>query len=488
MTSNTRNVVSCVVCYMLMFATLSFGQERGLAMGEGMQLQGALQHLVGFEPHFIAGDSSATRVDISFRVRYDFFIFTHPFGTASNRFTANGEIGIEVLDTNDTPAARDIETIHLQSETSSAASLKDDYYQGSATFSLHPGKYKLVYHVDDKQSERNFRDDRHMLFVPSFKQRNAGRSSAIFVEQVPQPASTSTFTLLNLGNGTELGKNTGMILSLAQKDSAPTLHYEIIPVGGEENPSIRFSMTREERNVEHPHREELQLANERSPAQNDTTLGTVFFPQTDISIAEVRSRSVSYRLVPHNGTKWAYGVLRTEQLLQGRYLLKIYFDGNDAAIMRQPFTVEWLDMPMSLTNLDFAVKAMQYITTDSEYDRLQSGSLTERIKAFEAFWKQRDPTPATAYNEMMAEYFRRVDYTETAFRTLKEDNGAMTDRGKVYILNGAPSNIERLLQPNSVPKEVWTYESLKKKFYFEDQSRQGNYKLVLVENLAGEQQ
>ena len=82
----------------------------------------------------------------------------------------------------------------------------------------------------------------------------------------------------------------------------------------------------------------------------------------------------------------------------------------------------------------------------------------------------------------MTEYFRRVDYAFSNFRTLKEENGVLTDRGRIYILYGKPTSIERSLAPGGPPRELWTYASLNKEFIFEDPSRQGNYKLTATEN------
>ncbi len=449
MTSNTHKIIAHIIMCLLIGSAALTAQERE------QMAERDFPNLISFESNLIAGDSIAVRVDIAFRVRYDFFVFTHQFGEPANSFTASGELGVEVLDSNDTPVTRDIKTIHLQSETADAALLKNDYYQGNTTFLLLPGKYKLIYHVDDKQSERHFRDDHRTLFVPSFNEKSIARSSLIFVNPLTQSEPNSQFTLLNLGSGTHFGKNTGILISVAGKDSTAAIHYEIVRMRNEEQ--------------------------EKSFAQNDTLLHYTFFANTGVALRYDSAHTISYLLEPHAGTGWVYGILHTEQLPQGHYSLKIHFEGRDTATVWHPFTVRWLDMPASLTNLDFAVEAMRYITTDSEYDHLQSGNRKARIEAFEDFWKRRDPTPETAYNEMMAEYFRRVDYVAAAFRTLKEEDGVLTDRGKVYILNGAPSNIERFLQPNSVPKEIWTYSSLQKKFYFEDPSRQGNYKLVLAE-------
>jgi hypothetical protein len=53
-----------------------------------------------------------------------------------------------------------------------------------------------------------------------------------------------------------------------------------------------------------------------------------------------------------------------------------------------------------------------------------------------------------------------------------------SDRGKIYILYGPPTNIERVLDPSAGFKETWTYEKLKRSFVFVDRARNGIYVLV----------
>ena len=96
-----------------------------------------------------------------------------------------------------------------------------------------------------------------------------------------------------------------------------------------------------------------------------------------------------------------------------------------------------------------------------------------------AFWAKRDPTPKTLYNELMAEYYRRVDYAYINFATLRERDGARTDKGKVYILYGQPTKIERKYTPGRPTEEIWYYEPIRRKFVFTDQY--GSFKLTSVE-------
>ncbi|HAP35347.1 MAG TPA: hypothetical protein DCQ28_05175 [Bacteroidetes bacterium] len=135
-------------------------------------------------------------------------------------------------------------------------------------------------------------------------------------------------------------------------------------------------------------------------------------------------------------------------------------------------------MPVSLYDLDLATEPLQFILTKDVYSELRRGGRETRIRKFDEFWKKKDTTPFTAYNEVMHEFYRRVDFSFTAFRTMREMNGAITDRGRIYILFGKPTSTERTLSPGGSPKEIWNYNSINKIFTFEDPSKQGNYKLA----------
>jgi GWxTD domain-containing protein len=181
-------------------------------------------------------------------------------------------------------------------------------------------------------------------------------------------------------------------------------------------------------------------------------------------------------------TSVAFVSLPSAPWKQGRYSLRLALDGTDTAGLSEELFVRWPQMPQSLTDLDFSIAAMKHYLSEDEYDELRSGGRATRIRKFEEFWKKKDPTPATAYNEAMAEYFRRVDIAFVQFRTIKSDNGTATDRGKIFILYGSPVTVERTLDPGKAPREIWKYPSLGKTFMFEDPSRQGEYTLISPEN------
>ncbi len=85
----------------------------------------------------------------------------------------------------------------------------------------------------------------------------------------------------------------------------------------------------------------------------------------------------------------------------------------------------------------------------------------EREKFIEQFWTRRDPKPETEVNEAKVEHYRRILYANERFRSTK--SGWKTDRGKLYIVNGPPDEIE----VHPVKRESWLYRSPRKVFEFE---------------------
>jgi len=145
------------------------------------------------------------------------------------------------------------------------------------------------------------------------------------------------------------------------------------------------------------------------------------------------------------------------------------------------FETLWLDMPNSLYDLDLATRVLKYSATPEEYDELTSGNFEERVGKFKSYWAKKDPTPATRKNEIMAEYYRRVDYAYSKFFTGKE-YGWRTDRGKIYILYGDPDSRNRFFPPNEPSQEIWVYKKANKTFVFADIDSKGDFKLLSKKN------
>jgi GWxTD domain-containing protein len=82
----------------------------------------------------------------------------------------------------------------------------------------------------------------------------------------------------------------------------------------------------------------------------------------------------------------------------------------------------------------------------------------ERDIFIDAFWKQRDPTPATPQNEYKDEMEKRFKYVNEYFRRGTVREGWMTDMGRIYMILGPPRSIERFEGVADLyPVQAWYY-------------------------------
>jgi GWxTD domain-containing protein len=82
-----------------------------------------------------------------------------------------------------------------------------------------------------------------------------------------------------------------------------------------------------------------------------------------------------------------------------------------------------------------------YIITDQEKQAfMQLSNDEERDHFIEAFWQRRDPTPDTPENEFKDEHYRRIAYANDHYASGVP--GWRTDRGRIYIKYGEPTEID----------------------------------------------
>jgi len=140
--------------------------------------------------------------------------------------------------------------------------------------------------------------------------------------------------------------------------------------------------------------------------------------------------------------------------------------------------VAWLNKPISLQQPEFAIEMLKFIEGDEKVSSMLDEDEDEYQKLLYEYWKQFDPTPGTEYNELMEEYYSRIDYAALEFRGISKNNGISTDRGKIYIKHGKPDNIERTSNSQGYVVETWTYKKLNQKYIFVDKQGTGNFILI----------
>jgi GWxTD domain-containing protein len=133
-----------------------------------------------------------------------------------------------------------------------------------------------------------------------------------------------------------------------------------------------------------------------------------------------------------------------------------------AAGIGQETSLEDIENNLDVYLNRWADEYVSYIITDSERRIFSSlPTADDKLVFIESFWKRRDPTPETPENEFRDQYAARFGYANARFRAGRP--GWKTDRGRIYILLGPPSYIDRNPMGRTSterPSEVWTYMSL----------------------------
>jgi GWxTD domain-containing protein len=101
----------------------------------------------------------------------------------------------------------------------------------------------------------------------------------------------------------------------------------------------------------------------------------------------------------------------------------------------------------------------RYIMLEQERDVfLQLTNDRDRAAFVKIFWKQRDPTPGTPTNEFKDEHEARWKYANSRLGRSTPREGWRTDQGRIHIIMGEPSSIERFDDSISLyPVQVWYY-------------------------------
>jgi GWxTD domain-containing protein len=136
-----------------------------------------------------------------------------------------------------------------------------------------------------------------------------------------------------------------------------------------------------------------------------------------------------------------------------------------------------LERQLSPTYAEFLVK-VQYIMTREERKIFLELPDSERGRFIDDFWIRRNPDPDSETNAFQTEYEERVRNADNLFRG-EGRAGYLTDRGRILILFGPPS--ERLTYPMDAAgfcREVWYYGGFP--VVFIDEHCQGQFVLTAI--------
>lgn len=193
----------------------------------------------------------------------------------------------------------------------------------------------------------------------------------------------------------------------------------------------------------------------------------------------------------------SYGVLDLAGLPAGRYRLDVQAQGPDSQFTRAaPFAMSGFETeasmavvsasvgedvfsPLTETGLDSMYAPLSYIMDASEQGTYSGLSVDGKRRWLRQFWTKRG---AGAEQQ----FYARVRDANQLFHEGGQAGvlGWRTDRGRIFVKNGAPDEkLERRNPSSSNPYEVWKYSRTRLvKYVFLDLTRFGNYQLVYTDD------
>lgn len=436
-----------------------------LVMGQGQQTIKNRTMLIDYGDRFYADayvvpiespDSAA--IAVFFRMANDFLTFTKVLNTGEVRgnYSADMVVSIELRDTLGVIRQRVRWKDQAFTNTFEQTNSKVDFHYGWQRLVVGPGTYVITLEI---LSQKESNQKKIKLPPVSFTPRRPTRqlTPPVFGEPVVVNGKEMV-RLFVYSNNLPFGPSDARALILLG-DSVETTYDYIIRQMPWDPRDIRWWRVGDVTG-------EVRSERDRFPRVASAS-------SSDAAYLEMVEQSVPKRPIASIDVDIPLG-----SMVPGKYTLELVRKGSTDTISMR-FQIVWEMMPFSLRTIDYAIESMRYICKDETIDSLSAGSAAENREALMNWWRAQDPTQATTFNERMAEYFRRVDNAFFAFSTIAEPDGAQSDRGKVYVLYGQPTDIKKILL-NSKSQEIWRYDTgIKQTFTFEVNDR-GFYKLVDV--------
>jgi GWxTD domain-containing protein len=438
----------------------------------------------------LPGSVDSSLVVVQFRLPFDRLVFMrHLDGSADQAYRARVEVTIEMYREGEIVSERIWRDEAFAAEYDDTVD-KAKSLAGNQTFVLAPGQYAYRLRLADLNTEQAGSSLLRRLAVPDEKAPRFGK--AILASAIDTAGGVLRFAPLNLGGDIAFGKTAIAVLpvwSMDAVDSTYGLRYAVRrldrdKVRKEREKVARRNRQRTRRLEDPPERPKLEpewaieggmVVDSGSVAMEELVL-TERFTAADVSQGHVTT------VLDTSSTNPAVLMLvdlSGEELEAGTYVLDVFVAADSRPVSSTRFATNWPNMPLSLHSVDVAIRNLEYLIGRRAAADMRKGSSEEREERFLAFWRERDPTPETAVNELMNEYYRRIDHAAFAFRTGSGGlpNGLGTDRADVYIAHGAPSETTRTFPESGGVVEIWEYPD-GREFIFESLSSTSEFRLV----------
>ncbi len=350
-----------------------------------------------------------------------------------NKYTAGFRLYLEITDTNSNFVRREIKDWGLESSLFKETDSPEIFAEGLIEIKLPEGSYNILPIITDKNA-KEIKLEKVRVDVSDKKY-----IEPLIVDEKKVECNDQDFNrLTNFGDSIPFGKEECDFL---------------IPVSDTSKNTISITVVNQKDTV---YNDEL--------SKSFTSNINLFECEGKILISD-KNEGIETRNFILSGI--------SNKLQEGPVFITVDND-KDAKFKKE---VLWYDKPFSLSDPEAAIKALKSIENEDVVDSLLDLKKDLKYKGLVDYWKKLDPTPETEYNELMTEFYKRVDYTLKNFGTISGVKGVQSDRGKVFIKYGKPDKIERSSNLQGKVVETWIYDKLQRKFVFVDENGTGEFSL-----------
>lgn len=415
----SNNLLFCLI-FLLPGIVVSANSDGYSIWREDSQIGEPLFRLMEFQR--LSTTPDVIRLDIYAPIKYDMLQFVRH----DSLFVAAVDMNLSVSGDKGSLLERKIKYFGTTTSEYIKTNSRSDYLIGTFSLDLPPGKYTLSMLITDRESKRTSRVEKKVeLKLPQTDQ--IGVSGLML----------TTSRLLDV----ELNTPVNPVVNPNEIDC----HAEIFCFF-----DIFRSNPQKEMNLE------LSVLNDQEEVQNIDTL-TIFGGE----------RLASY-----------FMSVDCSELIFGKYSVRLIADYCETKQeSRCKFTRNSSGLPGSIADLDKAIQQLSIIASRDEMQELLAFPKSEREKKLVEFWDKIFPTPGEDTNGKMKEFYRRINYVNQQFGDGREGWG--TDRGRVYLVYGRPTDMEKqVFVDQQAPTEIWYYSHLGKQFVFRDENGFGDFRLV----------
>jgi len=378
-----------------------------------------------FDIHQLNSDSS--NIFFSCRIPFDkaYFVKTN------SSYLSNVKVNLEVRDSSQNVYRRETISTSANTETFEATNAKDKFIEVVFKLNLSEGKYSLLPSIEYSNSFRvsnypgiDFSIDTNKLFYKPI------------IASPVEDTKSDTIQISNYGG------------NLPFTNSSPLM---LIPISGKVDFPVSISIEQNDKIIFH----------------TEVKKNSGFFlPNISNGNLELTKYSggIDFIIVNNFNKKLTEGITTIE--ISNSKSKKIF-----------EMNVFWFNKPFSLRDSEEAIKLLRIIEKDDDVDKILDQDDEKYQALLFDYWQKYDPDTSNLFNEVMEEFYIRVDKADKSYSIFDKRKGSATDRGKIFIKYGTPDQIIRNFKQIDSTTETWIYKSMNLQFKFSDNSGTGNFVL-----------